>query len=324
MSSTISPSRIGLVFAFALLCCLRPLLADTTQANALLQQGHVDEAAASLNQLLAVQPRDATAHQLLCRVDYAQEIAENAIRECELAVSNDPSSSENQMWLARAYGFKASHANPISALSLAIKVRVAFERAVQLDPENINAMSDLGEFYVAAPGLIGGGLDKAQALADRMQPHFPAQAHRLRALIAEKKKDNALAETEYANAVAAGKTPDAYIDLGHFYQRHNQPDKMLDALKAAVSADHRKGPALVDAASILTDAHRSPDLAENLLRAYLASPAKTDDAPAFKAHVQLGKLLSTQGDSAGAHREFATALVLASNYAPAKKALQGS
>ena len=324
MSSTISPSRIGLVSAFALLCCLRPLLADTTEANALLQQGHVDEAAASLHQLLTEQPGDATAHQLLCRVDYAQDMAENAIRECELAVSNDPASSENQMWLARAYGFKASHANPIAALSLAIKVRVAFERAVQLDPENINAMSDLGEFYVAAPGLIGGGLDKAQALANKMQPGFPAQAHRLRALIAEKKKDNTLAETEFANAVAVGRTPDAYIDLGHFYQRHNKPGKMLDALKAAVSADHRKGPALVDAASILTDAHRSPDLAETLLRAYLASSAKTDDAPAFKAHVQLGKLLATQGDSAGAQREFASALALASNYAPAKKAMQGS
>jgi tetratricopeptide (TPR) repeat protein len=316
------PARV--IFAFALLCFLRPLLADTTQANALLQQGHVDEAAASLYQLLAAQPGDATAHQLLCRADYAQEMADNAIRECELAVADDPSSSENQMWLGRAYGFKASHANPISALNLAIKVRVAFERAVQLDPENINAMSDLGEFYVAAPGLIGGGLDKAQALAARMQPQFPARAHRLLALIAEKKKDNVLAETEFANAVAAGKTPDAYIDLGHFYQRHNQPGKMLEALKSAVNADHRKGPALVDAASILTDAHRSPDLAENLLRTYLASPAKTDDAPAFKAHLQLGRLLATQGDSAGAQREYASALALASNYAPAKKAMQGS
>ncbi|MGD0446056.1 MAG: tetratricopeptide repeat protein [Edaphobacter sp.] len=322
MPSTTYPA--GIRVAFVLLCALRPLCADTTQANVLLLQGHVDEAAVSLQQLLTARPGDAIAHQLLCRADYAQEMADKAIHECELAVANAPSSSDNQMWLGRAYGFKASHANPIAALNLAIKVRVAFERAVQLDPENINAMSDLGEYYVAAPALIGGGLDKAQALAARMQPHFPAQAHRLLALIAEKKKDNVLAETEFTKAVDAGKTPDAYIDLGHFYQRHNQPDKMLEALKSAVSADHRKGPALVDAASILTDAHRSPDLAENLLRAYLASSAKTDEAPAFKAHVQLGNLLAKRGDTDGAHREYATALALASNYAPAQKAMQGS
>jgi tetratricopeptide (TPR) repeat protein len=318
-------ARIRVAFSLLLLFfSVRLLLADATQANTLLQQGRVDEAVTSLHNVLAAQPGDAEAHQLLCRVYYAENMADHAIHECELAVSRAPSSSDNQMWLGRAYGFKASHANPIAALNLAIKVRNAFERAVQLDPENIHAMSDLGEFYVAAPSLIGGGLDKAQALAARMQPHFPAQAHRLLALIAEKKKDAITAEAEFNNAVAAGKTPDAYIDLGHFYQRHNQPQKMLDALQSAIAADHRKGPALVDAASILTDAHRSPELARDLLRTYLSSSAKTDDAPAFKVHLQLGELLAQQGDTAGAHREYAAALALAPNYAPARKAMQGS
>jgi tetratricopeptide (TPR) repeat protein len=299
-------------------------MADTTQANALLQQGRVDEAAASLREILSKQPGDAQAHQVLCRIYYAQEMADNAIHECELAATNDPASSDNQMWLGRAYGFKASHANPLSALSLAVKVRTAFERAVDLDPENVHALNDLGEFYVDAPSLIGGGLDKGRALAARMQPHFPSQAHRLLALIAEKKRETAIAEAEFSNAVAAGKTPEAYIDLGHFYQRHNQPEKMTDALQSGIASDHRKGPCLVDAASILTDAHKSPELAETLLRAYLSSSAKTDDAPAFKVHVQLGDLLAHQGNPAAAHREYAAALSLASNYAPARKAMQGS
>jgi tetratricopeptide (TPR) repeat protein len=319
-----TPPRIRLTLLFLLLFNVRFLMADATQANAFLQQGRVDEAAVSLHQVLITQPGDAQAHQLLCRIYYAQEMADNAIHECELAASDAPTDSDNQMWLGRAYGFKASHASPFSALGLAIKVRIAFERAVQLDPENIHALNDLGEFYVEAPALIGGGLDKAQALAARMQPHFPSQAHRLLALIAEKKKDDAVAEAEFINAVAAGKTPEAYIDLGHFYQRHNQPDKMLDALQSGVSADRRKGPALVDAASILTSAHSSPELAETLLRAYLASPAKTDDAPAFKVHIQLGDLLVHRGDVAGARREYAAAVALASNYAPARKAMQDS
>jgi tetratricopeptide (TPR) repeat protein len=324
MLITTRQARIRFALLLLLLFSVRVLLADATQANALLQQGRVDEAAATLHTVLAAQPGDAQAHQLLCRIYYTQDMADGAIHECELAVSNAPSSSDNQMWLGRAYGFKASHANPFHALNLAVKVRVAFEHAVQLDPENVQAMSDLGEFYVAAPSLIGGGLDKAQALAATMQPHFPAQTHRLLALIAEKKKDNTAAEAEFSSAVAAGKTPESYIDLGQFYQRHNQPDKMLEALQSGVAADHRKGPALVDAASILTEAHRSPELAETLLRAYLSSSAKTDDAPAFKVHVQLGHLLAQNGDPAGAHREYATALTLASKYAPARKAMQGS
>jgi tetratricopeptide (TPR) repeat protein len=324
MPITTPPTRMGLAFSLLFLFSVRFLLADVTQANALLQQGRVDEATVRLREILAAQPSDAQAHQLLCRIYYAQNMADNAIQECQFAASSDPASSDNQMWLGRAYGFKASHANPLSALSLAVKVRVAFERAVQLDPENIHAMNDLGEFYVAAPSLIGGGLDKAQALAARMQPHFPSQAHRLLALIAEKKKEDAIAEAEFSNAVAAGKTPEAYIDLGQFYERHHQPDKMIDALQSGIATDRRKGPSLVDAASVLTDAHRSPDLAETLLRTYLSSSAKTDDAPAFKVHVQLGDLLAHRGDPAAAHREYAAALALASNYVPARKAMQGS
>jgi tetratricopeptide (TPR) repeat protein len=317
-------TRMGLAFSLLFLSRFHFLLADVTRANTLLQQGRVDEATVSLRELLAAEPGDAQAHQLLCRIYYAQDMADNAIRECQLAASGDPASSDNQIWLGRAYGFKASHANPLSALSLAVKVRIAFERAVQLDPENVHALNDLGEFYVAAPALIGGGLDKAQALAARMQPHFPSQAHRLLALIAEKKKEDTIAEAEFSNAVAAGKTPEAYIDLGHFYERHHQPDKMIDALQSGIATDRRKGPSLVDAASVLTDAHRSPELAETLLRTYLSSSAKTDDAPAFKVHVQLGDLLARRGDPAAAHSEYAAALALASNYVPARKAMQGS
>ncbi len=162
-------AHIRLVILLLLLFNVRFLIADATQADALLQQGRVDEATASLRQILAVQPGDAQAHQLLCRIFYAQEMADQAIHECELAVASAPSSSDDQMWLGRAYGLKASHASPFTALGLAIKVRIAFEHAVQLDPENIHAMSDLGEYYVAAPSLIGGGLDKAEALAARMQ-----------------------------------------------------------------------------------------------------------------------------------------------------------
>jgi tetratricopeptide (TPR) repeat protein len=324
MLITRPPTRTLLAFSLLFFSSVRFLLADVTQANAFLQQGRVDEAAASLREIIAAHPGDGQAHQLLCRIYYAQDMGDNAVHECQLATSSDPASSDNQMWLGRAYGFKASHANPLSALSLAVKVRTSFERAVQLDPENIHALADLGEFYVAAPSLIGGGLDKAQALAARMQPHFPSQAHRLRALIAEKKKEDAIAEAEFSNAVAAGKTPEAYIDLGHFYERHHQPDKMVDALQSGIATDRCKGPSLVDAASILTDAHRSPELVATLLRDYLSSSGKTDEAPAFKVHLQLGDLLAQQGDAAAAHREYAAALALASNYAPARKAVQGS
>jgi tetratricopeptide (TPR) repeat protein len=298
--------------------------ADNTQANTLLQQGSVDQAAALLEKTLAAEPSDAFAHQLLCRVYYAQEMPDAAVQACEQAVSHAPGDSDTQLWMGRAYGLKASHASAFTAFGIAKKVHIAFERAVEINPSNIAAINDLGEFYVDAPSIVGGGLDKAESLASRMRARFPSQYHRLMAMIAEKKNDLGTAENEYKAAVEAGPTPQAYVDLGHFYQHHNQPDKALQPLKAAIDADRGKDAAIVDVATILTAAHSSPQLAESLLRQYLSSPARSDAAPAFKVHVQLGQLLQGNGDTAGAQREYAAALALASHYAPARKALAGS
>jgi tetratricopeptide (TPR) repeat protein len=315
--------RIRLCFLLALLALSLPLRADHAQADSLLQQGRVDEASAVLREIVSSQPDNAKARQLLCRVYYAQEMADDAVRECELAAAADPTDSDTQMWLGRAYGLKASKANALTAFSLAKKVRTAFERAVQLNPANVHAMSDLGEYYVDAPAIVGGGLDKAQRLAQQMQPYSAARYHRLLAEIANKKKDTATAEAEYRAAAAAGKTPEAFIDLGQFYQEKGQMDKAMAAVQAGVEADRRNDSVLVDAASILTATKRSPEMAERLLREYLSSPAKSDGAPAFKVHMQLGDLLLKRGDAVGAHHEYAAALAMASNYVPARKAMQG-
>jgi tetratricopeptide (TPR) repeat protein len=299
------------------------VFADDTQAEALLKQGRVDEAAAALKQALASDAHDARAHQLLCRVYYSQDIAELAVRECERATEEDPTGSDHQMWLGRAYGLKASQANMLTAFGVAKKVHVAFERAIQLNPANVTAMSDLGHFYVEAPSIVGGGTDKAQALASQLMARSPAKGHALLGMIAKKKNDMVTAESEFKIAVAAGKTPEAWVDLALFYQQSAEYDKAVAALQSSVEANRTKNAALVDAASIYTDMNRQLDVAERLLRDYLASPAKTDDAPAFKVHQQLGKLLALRGDSPGAHREYMAAAALASNYAPARKAVQG-
>ena len=299
------------------------MYADNVQANTLLQQGRVDEASAVLQAILQSQPNDAKARQLFCRVYYSQDMADGAVRECEAATASAPSESDHQVWLGRAYGLKASQANPLIAFGIAKKVRISFERGVQLNPVSVQALSDLGQFYVEAPAIVGGGLDKAATIAARIRPLSAARAHRLLGMIANKKKDTVTAEAEFQSAVAAGRAPEAYVDLGSFYQQHGQGDKAYAALQAAIAADRAKGPALVDVASLLTLLNRSPELAERCLRDYLSSSAKSDDAPAFKVHVQLGDLLLHRGDVAGAHREYAAALALASNYAPAIKAMQG-
>jgi len=298
------------------------LRADTAAtADKALQAGHVDDAAGLLRSALSSDPNSFRAHQLLCRVFYAEELTDNAVHECEAAVSIKPEDSENQLWLARVYGQKATRVNLVAAFSLARKVRTAFEEAARLDPSSVAALDDLGEFYVSAPGVVGGGLDKAEALDERLQSLSDSKAHRLLGLIAEKKGDLATAEAEFKHAVDAGKKPEAYIDLGHFYQRHQRYSESEAVLDLAIRQDRAHDQVLVDAASILIDDHGDPQKAQDLLRQYLASPAKSEEAPAFQVHVQLGNLLAAAGDKDGARHEYEQALSLASNYAAAKKAM---
>jgi tetratricopeptide (TPR) repeat protein len=192
-----------------------------------------------------------------------------------------------------------------------------------LDPQAPRAASDLGQYYISAPSIVGGGTDKAQALIARIEPSFPMYSHRLRALLAEKNGDMTTAEREFKNAIAVSNAPTAWIDLAAFYQSHSKPDQAVAAIQSGLVSSPQDA-VLVDAASILTDVRRSPDMAEHLLLAYLDSPVKTDEAPTFKVHLQLGTLLAHRGDATGAHAHFAAALALASSYPPARKAMQGS
>jgi tetratricopeptide (TPR) repeat protein len=289
--------------------------------NADLTAGRVDDAIASLNSSLTANPADAEAHNLLCRAYYQEERWDDAIRECETAVRLEPANSEYHLWLGRADGQKADAIHSIKAFGLAKKVRDEFERAVQLDGKNVDALSDLGEFYTAAPGIVGGGKKKAQGVVPALEQHSPAQAHQLKGRLAEKDKNFPLAETEFKAAVeASNQSADAWMTLASFYFRRQQWDQMLGAVHAGIDADAKSakphGPALVDAAGILSRSHQQPQLAIQLLRLYLDSPNKSADSPAFQVHAQLSHLLEQQGDHAGAQEQIAAAAALARQYHP--------
>jgi tetratricopeptide (TPR) repeat protein len=206
---------------------------------------------------------------------------------------------------------------------LARKVEACFSRAVELNPSSVAAINDLGEYYVEAPFIVGGGSDHARALVTRIMPRFPGAAHLLLARINVADNNLVVAESEFKLAIAADRTPDAWVDLAAFYQRQSRPDDAVAAVKSALAADRTHGSALVDAATVLTKANRFPDLAERCLHDYLASRTKSDDAPAFKVHLQLARLLVARKDLPDANREIAAASSLAAAYTRNARSAQG-
>lgn len=289
-----------------------------TQAKAALQAGEADRALALLGSL----PPSAESHNLTCRVQLTLEHWDAAASECEQAVRGDGQNSNYHMWLGRALGEKADRASFMSAYSLAKRVRAEFETAVRLNPRNAEALADLGEFYSTAPGIVGGGDDKAAGVAAQLDKVDPARAHELRARIAEEHKDYAAAEREFRQAVTVSEHPAfPWMNLASFYRRRARWTEMDSALQSSVKAaqqDRQAGVALFDGASLLASAKRSPELALKMLEGYLASSSKTDEAPAFVALTRLARLKAQLGDVAGARRARTEALTLAHDYQPAQ------
>jgi tetratricopeptide (TPR) repeat protein len=285
--------------------------------------GAADAAVRSLRTITAGNPSSADAHNLLCRVLYSEERWDSAISECERAVALNPKTSLFQLWLGRAYGEKADHSSWFTAIGLAKKTHNCFEKAVDLDPRYVEARSDLSEYYIEAPGFLGGGIEKAAAQANTVDRLEPATAIYIRARIAEHEKRNSDAEEQYKKAVQLH--PDSHrqlVDLASFYRRMNRLDEMEAAIQKSAELNKQNDSSLVDSAGLLLRANRNLPLAASLVHRYIDQGTRSEDAPTFQAQYLLGQILEKQGATKAASQAFQAARNNASDFAPAAAALK--
>ena len=316
-------SRIFPVVAALSLAALMaaPAAYAADSAQDMLAAGRADEAIAALNTRLASTPADAESLNLLCRAYYELEDWDRAAASCKKAASLDPGNSRFHVWLGCAYGEKAERENFLAAIVLAVKVREEFERAVQLDANNVEARLDLAEFYVEAPAFLGGGEQKARAQAQSIGALDPGREHWVYANIAEKKKDAATAEREYHQYIDLSEgDAEAWLNLSLFLRRQKRLDEMEQAIVKLSQAPMPKLEVLVEASGNLHRAGRNFPLATELLRRYFAA-GPVEAAPAFRARYLLGTLLEKQGDKAGAAQEYRAAFSLAHSFRDAQQAL---
>jgi tetratricopeptide (TPR) repeat protein len=315
-----SRTSLALLLPIALLLVVaEPTASFADSAKDMLAAGRVDEAITKLNGLSS--GADAESSNLLCRAYFALENWDRAESSCRKAVALDPDNSRYHLWLGRVYGEKADRTNFLSAAGLAGKVRGEFERAVQLNPNDVDARLDLAEFYFEAPGIVGGGDDKARDQAQFIAALSPGREHWIYARIAEKKRDPAAAEREYHEYIDLSKgDAEAWLNLALFLRRQKRYDEMEQAIVKLSQAPMPKPDVLVEAAEMLYRTGRRYPFATELLQRYLES-GPVEARPAFKARYLLGLLLEKQGDKAGAAQQYRTSLSLARNFDMAQQAL---
>ena len=309
-----------LIASLLLLSVPFPLAAQTPEA--LLAAGRVDQALQALEQQISTAPT-AEAYNLLCRAHFELGAWDAGIPPCEKAVALEPSSGLYHLWLGRIYGEKADRAGFLKAAGLAGKVRTEFERAVELSPNSWEARADLAEFYLEAPGMVGGGKDKALSQTTQLAPLNPAIGHWMKGRIDEKNKDNVAAEKEFRAAIDASQGgARAWLNLAGFYRHLNRFDEMEQALQTMESRPPDHTAAVPDAAGLLLRTGRDYPMAIRLARRYVASSDTVEEAPVFKVHTLLGELLEKQSDRPGAAEEYRAALAMAHTFRPAQEGLK--
>ena len=301
----------GLLFALASVGSAAPA------ANELLSLGRVNEAVDAL-----ASHADAQSLNLLSRAYFAMECWDDAVKYGERAVNLDPNNAAYHHWLGREYGRKAGDANALSAAGNARKAKNEFERAVRLDPSNVQARLDLAQYYTEAPGFMGGSVDKARDQATQIQPYDAGMAHLVLARVAEKQRQYPQAEEQLRTAIQQAKDPaDMWLQLAAYYRQRGRLEEMQAAVRSAMAQPHRRAESYFDAANELYLSSRSYSDAVQYLQKYLASGELVEAAPAFRAHYLIGQLEEKMGRNAAAAAEYQASLQLASGFAPARRAL---
>lgn len=263
--------------------------------------------------------------QLLLAKSYL-ELQEHdpAIKSAERAVAIDAQNSVYHEWLGRAYGEKADHASWFSAISLAKKTRKEFETAVQLDGKNFSARQALIEFDCSAPGLVGGGEDKAIPQIRQLAELDAAEGYYAAGNCRRQKKDFAAADAEFTKALESSpKSAELIYDIGDYALKHSQPERLLavaDTGERAAPGDPRgkfyRGVAL-------GLKKENPEEAERLLEEYAKNaPMRSGYPRPAAAHMWLGRLFEDQNKMEDAAKEFEKALKLDPKNKTAQEALK--
>src|SRR5579864_4437794 len=223
---------------------MRPLLSIVIVATALLAEDPPYERAvalyshteydASLKLLLQTEHKDDATLLLIGKNYFMMGDATRAAAFFKQAVELNPGDSDSYLWLGRANGVQAEKSNIFAAVGHASKARQNFEKAIELDPNNWEAVNDLFEYYVQAPGLMGGGLDKAAKLAERIAAHDAAEGNFAQARIAEKREEFSRAENHLRRAMElAPRQVGRVIDLARFLAKHGKFDECEKTFQVA-------------------------------------------------------------------------------------------
>ena len=284
-------------------CLCSLLLALATSLNAAVDPAALDAARALFNErgksadaqkafeaLATTDPKNADVNFFLGQLANRRDDPTKAVTYLEAAVAAAPNEARHHHGLGDAYGRNAQKAGMLSKFGLAKKCVASYERAVELAPTNLEFRQSLFEFYRQAPGIAGGGVDKATAQAEAIKKLDAIRGH-------------------YAFATLYGgenKFPEALAEF--------------DAILKTKPDDY---PTLYQIGRLAATSGQFPERGLAALRRCLELPVPTPNTPGHAAtHWRIGAILERTKDVPGARAAYEAAVKLDPKFTPAAAALK--
>ncbi|MGQ9604002.1 MAG: tetratricopeptide repeat protein [bacterium] len=316
------PLIVLLILVLASLCF--PQTVELEKARELVVSGSYSEAEALISEILKTHRDNAEANYLMARIMLSKQSNDEAIDFARRAVKIDGSQAEYQFWLARAHLAKAMESGVINSFRYARKAKESYEKAVDLDPKNVEARFELFMYLVMAPRLVGGDIKKAEEHAITIEKLSDLYGNYARAALSEKNGDIQTAEKHYlrASEIDTSSAFFAHLALGLFYERQKRIDDALRVFRNILEVKPDMSAALFHIGRILVTNKMDLDEAEYCFKKYIEiEPPKS--APNWAAaHWRLGMVYELKGRVDEALEEYRKAVEAAPGVDEYKRSLK--
>lgn len=241
----------------------------------------------------------------LGRISFEKKEYDDAADYFDEAIEANDKVSDYYNWLGNTYGTIAADANPFKQGILAPKMKNAWEKAIALDPKNLDARFSLIQFYLQAPGFMGGSKDKAKEMARQITAISPVQGHRSMGNIYVNEKNFKEAEKEYLEMV---KVDAAYRTvLANFYVNQSQYEKAFALYEDVLKKDPSDMGAIYQMGRTSALSGQRLDQGEEYLKKYLQYTPKPNEPSHAGANMRLGQIYEKRGQKQEARKYFETA-----------------
>ncbi len=208
------------------------LMADVRAAVA---AGDYAKANSLLEPLTGADAKDAEPFYLLSQLRLAQKNAAEAVKLAEKATTLDATKAKYFTQLGSALGSRIGEVNFVEKASMSGKMKKAFTKAVELDPNDVGGLIGLSRFYSNAPEIAGGSIEKAKEYALKIQKLDPYLGEVELAYVAERDENFAEAYT-HLDAAAKLKPTNAWaqVNCGKMLVKLGRKDEARARFEAAL------------------------------------------------------------------------------------------